>query len=95
MVDRIERITRVKGINQGIDQFFNRKEGYADGKKKHQMFEQDLERELRKEPRPENEAGPDAPKAYQLDLTTKPTQSLFYEEGADLTKAKGKMHDAG
>ena len=63
MVDRIERITRVKGINQGIDQFFNRKEGYADDKKKHQMFEQDLERELRKEPRPENEAGPDVPKA--------------------------------
>ena len=94
MVDRIERITRVKGINQGIDQFFNRKEGSADDKK-HQMFEQDLERELRKEPRSAIEAGPDVPKAYQLDLTTKPTQSLFYEEGADLTKAKGKMHDAG
>ena len=95
MVDRIERISSVKGINQGIDRFFERKEGYADNKKNRQTFERNLERELKKESRPENEAGPDAPKAYQLDLTTKPTQSLFYKEGADLTKAEGKMHDAG
>lgn len=95
MVDRIERITQVKGINRGIDQFFKRKDGYADNKKDRQRFERNLESELRKESRPENEAGPGAPKAYQLDLTTKPTQSLFYEEGADLAKAEGKVHDAG
>jgi hypothetical protein len=49
MVDRIERISSVKGINQGIDRFFERKEGYADNKKNRQMFERNLERELKKE----------------------------------------------
>ena len=33
--------------------------------------------------------------AYKLDLSLRPTQSLFYVQGVDLREAERKMHDAG
>ena len=35
------------------------------------------------------------PNAYKLDLSLRPTQSLFYVQGVDLREAERKMHDAG
>ena len=34
MVDRIERVSRLKGIDSGIGKFFERKEGYEDSETK-------------------------------------------------------------
>jgi hypothetical protein len=95
MVDRIERVSRLKGIDSGIGKFFERKEGYEDDPKKKKQFADVLDRELAKDTRPENEAGPGAPNAYRLELSARPTQSLFYREGVDLSKVERKIHDAG
>lgn len=95
MVDRIERISRLKPVESGIDKFFERKSGYEDGAKKKKPFADVLTHEIEKENRPENEAGAGMPNAYRLDLMAGPTQSLFYRGDVDLSKAEGKMHDAG
>lgn len=95
MIDRIERVSRLKPVESGIGKFFERKEGYEEGEKKKKPFADVLTREIEKESRPENEAGPGAPNAYRLDLMAGPTQSLFYQGEADLSKAERKMHDAG
>ena len=38
MLDRIERVSRVKGVESAIDRGFERKEGYNDSKKNKQSF---------------------------------------------------------
>ena len=90
MLDRIERVTRTKGIEQDVRRSFKRKEGYDDQEKKKQQFSQMLNKELSKETRPENDAGPDAPKAYALDLA-RPTHSLYYENEVDLAQVKKNL----
>ena len=95
MVDRIERVSRLKSVESGIGKFFERKEGYDDGAKKKKQFTDVLTGEMTKEERPDNEAGPGTPDAYRLDLTAGPTQSLFYRGDVDLSKAERKIHDAG
>ena len=95
MVERIERVARLKPVESGIGKFFERKEGYDSGEKKKKQFAGVLAREIEKENRPENEAGPGAPNAYRLELMAAPTQSLFYRGDVDLSKAERKMHDAG
>ena len=65
------------------------------GPKKKKQFADVLDRELAKDTRPENEAGPGAPNAYRLEISARPTQSLFYRGGVDLSKVEGKIHDAG
>ena len=95
MVERIERVVRVKGIESEANRFFERKEGYEDHRRGKKQFARVLDREINKEERPANEAGAGIPNAYKLDLSLRPTQSLFYVQGVDLREAERKMHDAG
>lgn len=95
MVERIERVSALKPIESGIGKFFERKEGYEDNPKNKKQFAEMLNHEIQKEIRPDNEAGPGAPNAYRLELMARPTQSLFYQNDVDLSKAEGKIHDAG
>ena len=95
MVERIERVSALKPIESGIGKFFERKEGYEDNPKNKKQFAELLNHEIQKEIRPDNEAGPGVPNAYRLDLMARPTQSLFYQNDVDLSKAEGKIHDAG
>ncbi|SDF99937.1 hypothetical protein SAMN05216584_101212 [Selenomonas sp. WCT3] len=95
MVDRIERVSALKPVESGIGKFFERKEGYEDHPKNKKQFAEILNHEMEKEARPDNEAGPGVPNAYRLELRARPTQSLFYQSDVDLSKAEGKIHDAG
>lgn len=87
MLERIERVTRTKGVEPDVGRFFKRKEGYEDQRKKKQHFSQVLGKEMSKEQRPGNDAGPEVPKAYTLELA-RPTHSLYYENAVDLAQVK-------
>ena len=91
MLNRIERVARVKGIDSSVNRSFERKEGYHDAKKDKQSFAYTLNQEKEKEVRPANEAGLGMPNAYRLELSTLPTQSLFYRELVDLSSVEGKI----
>ena len=91
MLNRIERVARVKGIDSSVNRSFERKEGYHDAKKDKQSFAHMLNQEKEKEVRPANEAGLGMPNAYRLELSTQPTQSLFYRELVDLSSVEGKI----
>ena len=92
MLDRIERVARVKGVESAIDHSFERKEGYNESKKNKQSFEKALTKEMDKEVRPANEAGLGVPNAYRLELSARPTQSLFYREMVDISDIEGKIN---
>ena len=92
MLERIERVARVKGVDSSINRSFERKEGYNDDKKNKQSFAHALTKEMEKDVRPANEAGLGVPNAYRLDLSTRPTQSLFYREYVDLSEVEGKIN---
>ncbi|MBE6084605.1 MAG: DUF2662 domain-containing protein [Selenomonas ruminantium] len=92
MLDRIERVARVKGVESAIDRSFERKEGYNESKKNKQSFEKALTKEMEKEVRPANEAGLGVPNAYRLELSARPTQSLFYREMVDISDIEGKIN---
>lgn len=83
MLDRIERVTRSKEVDWDTDRSFKRKKGYEDRKEKKQQFSQVLDREIDKNTRPANEAGPNAPRAYRLELA-RPTHSLYYTQQASI-----------
>jgi hypothetical protein len=74
-----------------VNRSFERKEGYHDAKKDKQSFAHTLNQEKEKEVRPANEAGLGMPNAYRLELSTLPTQSLFYRELVDLSSVEGKI----
>ena len=61
----------------------------------HERVRRHYNHEMEKEVRPDNDAGPGVPNAYRLELRARPTQSLFYQSDVDLSKAEGKIHDAG
>ena len=88
MLERIERVTGVKGTKLDIGRSFKRKQGYEDEKGKKQDFSQVLKQEMRKEVRPQNDGGPGVPKAYALTLDSKPTHSLYYNMQVDIAKAR-------
>ena len=92
MLDRIERVARVKGVESAIDRSFERKEGYNESKKNKQSFAKALTKEMEKEVRPANEAGIGVPNAYRLELSARPTQSLFYREMVDISDIEGKIN---
>lgn len=91
MLDRIERIARVKGVDSSVGRSFERKEGYNENKKK-QSFEKKLTQEMNKENDSADEAGLNVPKAYRLDISSRPTQSLFYKELADIIGIEEKIN---
>ena len=93
MLERIERVTRVKGIEMDVCRSFKRKEGYKEEKGKKQEFSSVLKREMNKETKPANDGGPGVPKAYALTLDSRPTHSLYYNHLVDLTKARELIYD--
>ena len=92
MLERIERVTRVKGTELDIGRSFKRKEGYEDEKEKKQEFSKMLQKEMQKEVRPDNDGGPGVPKAYALTIDSKPTHSLYYNYLVDITKARNILY---
>ncbi len=69
MLNRIERVARVKGIDSSVNRSFERKEGYQDGKRDKQSFAHTLNKEMEKEVRPSNEAGLGMPNGLMGDKT--------------------------
>jgi hypothetical protein len=92
MLERIERVARIKGVE---GRAFERKEGYNEEKKNKQAFKNALSKEMDKEVRPANEAGIGMANAYRLELSSRPTQSLFYREMVDLSNIEGKFDVSG
>ncbi|MCR5757241.1 MAG: hypothetical protein K6F95_04975 [Selenomonas sp.] len=92
MLERIERVSRVKGVESAVDRSFERKKGYRDSQKDKQSFENTLNKEINKEVRPGNEAGIGVPNAYHLELSARPTQSLFYREMVDISGIEEKIN---
>ena len=90
MLDRIERVMRTKGMDLDVGRSFKRKDGYDDQKENKQQFEQMLDKEMARETRPSNDAGPNAPKAYRLELA-RPTHSLYYANQVDIGAARQRM----
>ena len=92
MLERIERVTRVKGTELDIGRSFKRKAGYEDEKEKKQEFSKMLQKEMKKEVRPDNDGGPGVSKAYALTIDSKPTHSLYYNYLVDITKARNIVY---
>ena len=79
MVERIEKVTRVKGVDYDVSRPFERKEGYGDGTGKDSAFRQMLKKQMEKNT---SENAPIA-EAYAVDIQ-RATQSLFYKDGLNL-----------
>ena len=77
MLERIERVERIKGIDNDVGKSFARRHGYDDTNKNGKNFAQVLRDTLRGGVPTEREV----PAAYALDISTVPkaTQSLFYD----------------
>ena len=79
MVERIEKVTRVKGVDYDVSRPFERKEGYGDGTGRNGTFQQMLNKLMIKNTA---ETAPVAD-AYTVDIQ-RATQSLFYKDGLNL-----------
>ena len=79
MVERIEKVNRVKGVDYDVNRPFERKEGYGDGTSKDSAFRQMLKKQMEKNT---SENAPIA-EAYAVDIQ-RATQSLFYKDGLNL-----------
>ena len=86
MVERIEKIARIKGVEYDVSRPFDRKEGYQDNKKK--KFAQELNQAMQKSQKQESTM----PIPYRLELNTRATQSLFYQGGLDLRHLGAGIH---
>ena len=77
MLERIERVERIKGIDNDVGKSFARRHGYDDTNKNGKNFAQVLRDTLRGGVPTEREV----PAAYALEISSVPkaTQSLFYE----------------
>lgn len=85
MVERIERVARVKGVDYDVGRSFDRKDGYEDqasGKKFSDFFQKARTRRT--------EAKVNVPEAYRLEIG-RATQSLFYEGGMDFRSLRSKL----
>ncbi len=79
MVERIEKVTPVKGVEYDVGRPFERKEGYGDGTKRDSAFRELLKQQMNKNAT--KSASED--EAYAVDIQ-RATQSLFYNGGVDL-----------
>ncbi len=79
MIERIEPITRVKPVDNDVGRRFDSRNNHGD---KESSFLEELRRAMSKKSTP-NKASP-IPEAYNLDLTSIGTQSLFYTSGLSL-----------
>ena len=90
-VGRIEKISRVKGVDNDVSRPFDHKDDYKEEKGRQKAFKFVLQKAIRKE---ESSAeGVSVPVPYMVDLS-RATQSLFYKDGSPL-RALGKFNAKG
>ena len=87
MIDRIEKVSRVKGIGYEQEQNFRRKEEYQD-KQGGKNFSAVLENVQKKKTASEKSVS--VPEAYRLELSNI-THSLFYEGGLNFKALQDKL----
>ena len=92
MVERIERITRIKRLRFNSDELFERRKGFEE-REESETFASIFEDEIEKKKKRQMESS-SANRAYQLEVG-RPTQSLFYQGKADISDVKGKLPHAG
>ena len=92
MVERVERVMRVKRLRFNNDELFERRKGFEE-KEKDETFASIFEDEIEKKKKRQMESS-SANRAYQLEVG-RPTQSLFYQGKADISDVKGKLPNAG
>jgi len=92
MVERVERVMRVKRLRFNNDELFERRKGFEE-KEQDETFASIFEDEIEKKKKRQMESS-SANRAYQLEVG-RPTQSLFYQGKADISDVKGKLPHAG
>ena len=92
MVERVERVMRVKRLRFNNDELFERRKGFEE-KEQDETFASIFEDEIEKKKKRQMESS-SANRAYQLEIG-RPTQSLFYQGKADISDVKGKLPNAG
>ena len=92
MVERIERVTRIKRLRFNSDELFERKKGFEE-KEQGETFASIFQDEIEKKKQRQSENS-SSNRAYQLEVG-RPTQSLFYQGKADISDVKGKLPHAG
>ena len=90
MVERIERVTRVNGTDNDMARTFDRKNGYDDSQGR-KSFADVLKETMRRGSLP-SERG--MPAAYALDISTRATQSLFYQNAVDVSNVTARLQIA-
>ena len=91
MVERIERVMRIKRLRFNNDELFERRKGFEEkeqGETFASIFEDEIEKKKKSQ---ENDLSNGA---YRLEVG-RPTQSLFYQGKADISEVKGKLPHAG
>ncbi len=91
MLNRVERVARVKGVEYEVERSFARKEDYREQKDK-KKFSQVLQNVMK---RNENQSSSEIPAPYALDIKSRATQSLFYQNGADFRYLGDRLNGAG
>ena len=92
MVERIERVMRIKRLRLNNDELFERRKGFEereDGESFASVFEDEIEKKKKRQSENTSSNG-----AYHLDVG-RPTQSLFYQGKVDISDAQGKLPHAG
>ena len=92
MVDRIERVMRIKRLRFNNDELFERRKGFEE-REQGESFASIYEDEIEKKKKQQAEDSP-SNRAYQLEVG-RPTQSFFYQGKADISEVKGKLPHAG
>ena len=92
MVERIERVMRIKRLRFNNDELFERRKGFEEreqGEAFASIFEDEIETRKKRQSEDASSNG-----AYRLEVG-RPTQSLFYQGKADISDMKGKLPHAG
>ena len=86
MVERVERVMRIKRVRFNNDELFERREKDESFSS---IFEDEVEKKKKRQMKQE-----DSETAYHLEIG-RATQSLFYQGKADISDAKRKLPHAG
>lgn len=92
MLERVERVTRIKGVKFDTEDLFQRRRGF-DERHERELFASIFEDEIEKKKRRAEEESAAKDDAYRLDVG-RATQSLFYQGKAELSGVRGKISHA-
>ena len=93
MSERIERVMRIKRMRFNNDELFERRRGFDD-REQEGAFASVFEEAVEKKKNQQREYTASHNSAYHLEVG-RPTQSLFYQGKADISKAMEKPPHAG